>query len=57
MGRIISTQKTRPFGRLILYLEAAPRFELGIELLQSSALPLGYAATFDILSSIPCYVK
>ena len=28
-------------------LEATPRFELGIKDLQSSALPLGYAASFD----------
>lgn len=26
------------------FLEAAPRFELGMEVLQTSALPLGYAA-------------
>ena len=26
------------------FLEATPRFELGVELLQSSALPLGYVA-------------
>jgi hypothetical protein len=26
-------------------LEAAPRFELGIKVLQTRALPLGYAAT------------
>jgi hypothetical protein len=25
-------------------MEAAPRFELGIKVLQTSALPLGYAA-------------
>jgi hypothetical protein len=25
-------------------MEAAPRFELGMEVLQTSALPLGYAA-------------
>jgi hypothetical protein len=25
--------------------KAAPRFELGVEVLQTSALPLGYAAT------------
>jgi hypothetical protein len=30
---------------LLKKLEAAPRFELGVELLQSSALPLGYAAS------------
>ncbi len=29
------------------YLEAAPRFELGIKVLQTSALPLGYAANFN----------
>ena len=27
-----------------IILEAAPRFELGIKVLQTSALPLGYAA-------------
>src|SRR5581483_8619927 len=35
------TERTpRPGGRL----EATPRLELGVELLQSSALPLGYVA-------------
>ena len=29
------------------FLEAPPRLELGVELLQSSALPLGYGAIFD----------
>ena len=28
--------------RVSLFLEVPPRFELGVELLQSSALPLGY---------------
>ena len=28
------------------FLEATPRFELGVELLQSSALPLGYVAVW-----------
>ncbi len=32
-------------------MEAAPRFELGVEVLQTSALPLGYAA--DRWSSLP----
>ena len=27
-----------------VHMEATPRFELGVELLQSSALPLGYVA-------------
>ena len=31
-------------GRPSLLLEAAPRFELGIRILQTPALPLGYAA-------------
>ena len=30
-------------------LEVPPRFELGVELLQSSALPLGYGAIFDFV--------
>ena len=28
-------------------MEATPRFELGVKVLQTSALPLGYAAIFD----------
>ncbi len=42
-------------------MEAAPRLELGIKDLQSSALPLGYAATphktFNILTLIIYPVK
>ena len=30
--------------RLGIFLEAPPRFELGIKVLQTSALPLGYGA-------------
>ena len=33
-------------------LEAPPRFELGIKLLQSSALPLGYGAICSIVCKI-----
>ena len=33
------------------YMEAAPRFELGIKVLQTSALPLGYAAVFNFIYS------
>ncbi len=29
---------------LLLHLEATPRIELGIKVLQTSALPLGYVA-------------
>ena len=36
------------------FLEAAPRFELGVEVLQTSALPLGYAA---LLKSTYCKIK
>ena len=35
-----------------LYLKAAPRLELGIEDLQSTALPLGYTAKIHILYAI-----
>ena len=39
-------------------MEAAPRFELGIKDLQSSALPLGYAAvTRESITIITCGVK
>jgi hypothetical protein len=39
-------------------MEAAPRFELGMELLQSSALPLGYAASaIKIVTPFGVYVK
>ena len=31
---------------VLLFLEATPRLELGVELLQSSALPLGYVAVW-----------
>ena len=37
-------QKEAPAKQVLLFLEATPRFELGVELLQSSALPLGYVA-------------
>ncbi len=33
-------------------LKAAPRLELGIRILQTPALPLGYAAILDTLTSI-----
>ena len=39
-------------------MEAAPRFELGIKDLQSSALPLGYAAvTKESITILDCGVK
>ena len=40
----VETQKTPPKRGFFYDLEAAPRFELGIKVLQTSALPLGYAA-------------
>ena len=40
-------------GNIVTYLKkAAPRFELGIKDLQSSALPLGHAADRDISESL-----
>jgi hypothetical protein len=35
-------------------LEAAPRFELGMKVLQTSALPLGYAALSIKKNGFPC---
>ena len=32
--------------KMLFYLEAPPRFELGIKVLQTSALPLGYSAIY-----------
>ena len=37
---VLRQRRTRPFE-----LEATPRIELGMEVLQTSALPLGYVAT------------
>jgi hypothetical protein len=34
-------------------VEVPPRFELGVELLQSSALPLGYGTGHNILCGFP----
>ena len=34
---------------IVRNLQAAPRFELGVEDLQSTALPLGHAATIKFL--------
>gem|GEM_PF-5170177 len=43
----------------MMRLEAAPRFELGIKVLQTSALPLGYAAVIFLgyrwMDRIMCY--
>ncbi len=33
--------------RVCIFLEAPPRFELGMKVLQTSALPLGYGAIFS----------
>ena len=38
-------------------LEAPPRFELGIKVLQTSALPLGYGADSDIIGDICVFVN
>ena len=44
-------QKRTRMGAFFV-LEASPRFELGIEVLQTFALPLGYDAAFDCLNII-----
>ena len=46
-------QKEAPAVGWCFFLEATPRFELGVELLQSSALPLGYVALW-ITGAILC---
>ena len=46
-------QKETPANGWCFFLEATPRFELGVELLQSSALPLGYVALW-ITGAILC---
>ncbi len=44
-------EKTRPTGPCF-FMEATPRLELGVELLQSSALPLGYVAAFKVYAGV-----
>ncbi len=38
------TQKETPANGWCFFLEAPPRLELGVKVLQTSALPLGYGA-------------
>jgi hypothetical protein len=62
---LTSTMSTWRSNQLIYFpvkelLEAAPRFELGIKVLQTSALPLGYAALLQVPTVYDrrrCYVK
>ncbi len=62
-GRLWFTKKPRGYLPEVLvlmtlkHLEAAPRFELGIKDLQSSALPLGYAATKESITTRILSVK
>ena len=41
----ITQKNSKPIG--LLFLEALPRFELGVKVLQTSALPLGYSALWS----------
>ena len=41
--------RTREISECIKKMEAAPRFELGVKDLQSSALPLGYTALQQVI--------
>ena len=43
---ILTNKKVQVMLALFYYMEAAPRFELGMTVLQTAALPLGYAAIF-----------
>ena len=53
-GNPRSIQKETPADGWCFFLEATPRLELGVELLQSSALPLGYVAIW-ITEAIACF--
>ena len=44
-SRHLQKEKTH-LSVCLYFLEVPPRFELGVELLQSSALPLGYVAVW-----------
>ena len=44
---LVKNKKTDHEGRFCL--EATPRFELGVEVLQTFALPLGHVAVFIML--------
>ena len=43
-GKNFYIKKIKPFENQTVELEAPPRFELGIRVLQTHALPLGYSA-------------
>src|SRR5216683_7594958 len=43
-ARLSPLSERRPVGGIWVGLEATPRIELGMEVLQTSALPLGYVA-------------
>lgn len=47
---LLGIKKIPAVARIYCLLEAAPRFELGIKDLQSSALPLGYAAAKESIA-------
>ena len=44
-------QKILSFDRIFV-LEAPPRFELGMKVLQTSALPLGYGAILNLKQNL-----
>ena len=47
-ARFISKTKSTAIAVLFI-LEATPRFELGVEVLQTFALPLGHVAVLSLL--------
>ncbi len=49
LARLHSTTELLPQAGKAIFMEAASRLELEVEVLQTSALPLGYAAVFFIL--------
>src|SRR5216684_6565791 len=52
-ARLSPLSERRPVGRIWVGLEATPRIELGMEVLQTSALPLGYVAAPFVTGILP----
>src|SRR5260370_36810778 len=52
-ARLSPPSERRPVGCIWVCLEATPRIELGMEVLQTSALPLGYVAAPFVTGILP----
>ena len=56
-GEELLHDKMEMVSRRASPLEATPGFEPGIKVLQTSALPLGYVATLDIITTLLPYLQ